>query len=90
MCKELEVMEIIKKIKMTGCENEILKYLVNDRINALANIKTQLAEKTNIITVIRKINRGKDECIAGLCEPDKELKRHKLNLEGIKNILENY
>ena len=75
--------EIIGIIKENGLENEILEYLVRDRIRYIKrkNIDYETARAT--INCIKATNRGKDKAIDALCEPESEVeKRRKYRLLG--------
>lgn len=64
--------EILQEIKDTGCENAILKILLQDRLLYISDLESENSGLNASITAIRKINQGKDEAIDALCEPTDE------------------
>ncbi len=69
--------EILQEIKDTGCENAVLRVLLQDRLSYIDDLENENSGLNASITAIRKINQGKDEAIDALCEPEDERVRRK-------------
>lgn len=64
--------EILQEIKDAGCENAVLRALLQDRLSYINDLENENSGLNASITAIRKINQGKDEAIDALCEPEDE------------------
>lgn len=64
--------EILQEIKDAGCENAVLRALLQDRLSYIKDLENENNGLNASITAIRKINQGKDESIDALCEPEDE------------------
>lgn len=68
--KKMMSTEIISLIKEGGLENEILNYLIQDRLKYLKCLESEYANANAIIRCVRAINGRRNEAIDALCEPE--------------------
>lgn len=68
--------EILQEIKDTGCENAVLRALLQDRLSYISDLENENSGLNASITAIQKINQGKNGAIDALCEPiDERIKK---------------
>ena len=69
--------EIIGLIKENGVENEVLDYLVKDRLKYLKRLEVDNLTLNATVRHIKGINNGQNDAISALCEPETERERNR-------------